>query len=156
MATTSKRAPRRRKALSLTVRKYAKARGRGATMKEAAKTAGMKGSAVDRRVTQAKLEHDPRVLMIIQAEMQRQLSDDKFEDLVAGQVLGKVPTLVVNGTGARVEYQTLQAAAVWARMRGKFRDKLEHSGPEGGAIEGKVTIYMPDNGRKTPPDGSGA
>jgi hypothetical protein len=30
----------------------------------------------------------------------------------------------------------------------KAPDRFEHSGPDGAPIEGKVTFYLPDNGRR--------
>src|SRR5262245_764116 len=87
-------------------RRYAKARARGQTIRQAAKTAGLKGSRAAKCVTQAAWEKDPQVQMLIAEEIRRDMDEGELRSILAAQARGQVPTKVVRGDRARTEYDT--------------------------------------------------
>ena len=124
------------KKLSPRKAKYAKLRGKGLTQQEAARRAGYSSQRA-RHVTGSELERDPRVRKLMADEMDKDLSTDELVNRIAGQARGEIPTKVVTGTGARVEYETLAAEAQAARIKGLYKDTL--SGPDGAPISLEIT-----------------
>lgn len=131
--------PKGRKASTRQAR-YAKARGGGMTQKKAAIFAGYAPNRA--RITGSELEK----LATVQALMAKEIEVDagRLQRLLGAQALGDAPTKIVRGKEARVEYDTHAARQTLARVHGLFRDRVEHSGPDGSPIQHELA-NLPDD-----------
>lgn len=115
-------------------RRYAIARARGQTIREAGKTAGLKGNRAAKGVTQAAWEKDPRVQMLIAEEVRRSMDEGEVLNILAAQARGDAPTKIIRGDRARTEYDTHSAATAVARCLGLFKEAHVGPGADGALV----------------------
>lgn len=134
----STRGKRGRRKLSPQKRKYAVLRGKGKSQREAyEKATGKQTKRSRKNVTQAEWERDPRVQMIIADTFRKDLDETQIRNRLAAQVNGDVPTLVVQGTAARAEFNSGQATQLAARVLGMVTDhhRIEFAADRDAALE---------------------
>ena len=111
-------------------KRFARLVASGMTQTDAAKASGF--SPRRAKQTGHELMLDPEVQALVRKELD--LSTAQIRGMIQAKARGDAPTKIVKGSGARVEYDMHSALELAAKVDGMLREKVEHSGPNGGPI----------------------